>query len=1156
VRPAARKLTLQCIGVTLAAIALLLGWMLFTTSGSSTSLNALKDRFSTLEYTYKSGTLARGLYLEKVRWTLRNNTVVSAPNVTFRWNPACWHARELCISELIVDQLVIDVARDGEPPEVKTLAAIDLPVSIMTDSMSIGEIIVNNVGDSPMIFSNVEFSGALKGAELLAEKLRVDWLWLQADLSGKLTLNKNYPIAANGTLVSTDPGLALPVKSQWDIGGDLLSLVLDADITAPYQGKLSGTYSLLRNGLPADVTINWDTAPWPRHDSEPGVFVDNGELVISGTGPDYKTHATAVVHGTRIPSADVVLQGKINSRKATFFPMTFNTLGGQLKAEGVFKWRNGLSWNANLDAAELWPDLYWPRIKGLLNGTTHFTGRSHNGQTRLGFADIAANGTMHGHQFQLTGDVVKDPFNNWHLSAVEAVNNDNQIYANGTIGPDSNLKLLFNSRSIQQFVEHLHGGLHGDVTITGDLLQPDISGAVSSASLRAGELQLTNVKSEGVIRKAGHQHSEVTTVAETVRAKQQQYSNARLNFNGSLFDHMVKIAFDHEFGTAEQLHVEGSLRDKVDWRGTISAAHGRLYGHPIKLQQPFNARWLHDQRSLVLEPHCWRLDLANGCVTNTATVGANGRIKFAINALELHDLNALPSGPLAMAGTLYSNGELTWGYGKSPGVTINGDINQATVSVFDSDGREKVKLPLDSVNMNVTTTGNQVASDIRIKTNGLGAVNIRFDVDTSENNYPLNGSVALASSNVNWLRAYLPDATTLDGKLSADGIIAGTLADPLIDGVINFEGGTVSSAALPIDLENIALDIQFNNNESHIKGTAVSGDTPIRIKGTRLHGDENWSSTINVAADNLHVDTDFVRGGLVSPNLDIHITPLGVRVNGKVDVHRANVVVNDLAPGGIATSSDVVIVDASDRDKQRAPVSKQYFATELDVSLGKRVRFTGYGLKADLSGDFKLALDTKRPPELIGEIMVDNGTYRSYGQNLLIRDGRITFVGPLEQTAVTVEAVREVDNILAGLRVDGSLQNPTTTLFSEPSLPKEEILSYVVLGRSLEFGSTDDSQMLTNAALFMGISNGRSFSQNIAENLGIEDFYLTATGTGDETQVMLSGRLNNRLLIRYGVGVFNAVNTLFLRYDLAEQLYIETTQGLEKAIDIFYSFEF
>jgi translocation and assembly module TamB len=90
----------------------------------------------------------------------------------------------------------------------------------------------------------------------------------------------------------------------------------------------------------------------------------------------------------------------------------------------------------------------------------------------------------------------------------------------------------------------------------------------------------------------------------------------------------------------------------------------------------------------------------------------------------------------------------------------------------------------------------------------------------------------------------------------------------------------------------------------------------------------------------------------------------------------------------------------------------------------------------------------------------------------------------------------------------------------------------------------------------MGISNGRSFSQNIAENLGIEDFYLTATGTGDETQVMLSGRLNNRLLVRYGVGVFNAVSTLFLRYDLAEQLYIETTQGLEKAIDIFYSFEF
>ena len=147
---------------------------------------------------------------------------------------------------------------------------------------------------------------------------------------------------------------------------------------------------------------------------------------------------------------------------------------------------------------------------------------------------------------------------------------------------------------------------------------------------------------------------------------------------------------------------------------------------------------------------------------------------------------------------------------------------------------------------------------------------------------------------------------------------------------------------------------------------------------------------------------------------------------------------------------------------------------------------------------------------------------------------------------------------MAGLRVDGSLKNPTTVLFSEPQLPEEEILSYIVLGRQLQFGSEsqDDSKLLANAALFMGISNGRTLSTNLAKSLGIDDFALTASGTGEDTQVLVSGRLNNRLLVRYGVGIFNSVNTLFLRYDLAEKLYLETTQGLEKAVDLFYSFEF
>jgi translocation and assembly module TamB len=1153
---AAKKLVYKCIGAVLVLIALTVSWLLFTASGSSTSLQVLKNRFSEIEYEYKSGTLASGLHLGDVRWTLKNKTIVSAPNVEFHWNPKCWHAKKLCISDLKADQLVIDVAGGGATSEVKQLAPVNLPVAIQADHLQIGEIVVNNPGASPLIFSNVVFNGHIQGTRLLAEKLQLDWLWLQANVSGSMTLQENYPVNVSGTLISTDPGLTLPVNSNWQVGGDLLSLQLDADFVAPYAGKLTGSYSLLRTGLPADIKISWPTAPWPRQSDDQIVFVDKGEIAINGTGPDYKTQGSATVHGHTIPPANVTIEGKINSRKATFFPMQFDTLGGTLTAEGVFKWHNGLSWNMSLNADELWPDLYWPKLKGIIGGTAHFSGRAHNSQTRLELSTLNLDGTMHGHRFRVTGDASKDPFGVWHLSAMEATNNDNQLYANGSIGTESELKLVFHSQSIHKFVNNIYGDAHGDLTISGDLRSPDIAGSVTSANLKFGDTIVRNMKSKGVIRAGGTEQSAITTAAESVSANSQIFRNAKLELTGNIAEHLIGATFEHDLGRINNLRIKGTMDKSPDWQGRVLSARGSVLEHPVALSKSFDARWINEKKSVLIEPHCWNLNLARSCVTKTAVIGQNGKVLFTINALDLDNIRPAQTKTVSISGLLNSQGALNWGYDKSPSVKISGAIDNPVATLKDTADREKVSFALDNVKINVATQANQIKTNVKASARQLGAIDVQVDIDTDSPEYPLNGSLAMSSNNINWLRSYLPDASVLKGQLSADGFISGNLAAPLINGVINFSNGAFASPLLPIDLDDIAMDIEFSNRESRITGTANSGATAISLNGSGAQGENGWNSTINVKADQLKVDTDLFRRARVSPDLNILVSESGVRIDGAVNIHRADIVVNDLAAGGVATSSDVVIVDASNKEPRQKVATKQHIISELDVSLGPRVKFSGYGLKADLSGDFHLALDTRRPPELLGEIMVDRGTYRSYGQNLIIRDGRITFVGPLEQTAVTVEAVREVDNVLAGLRVDGSLKNPTTTLFSEPSMPQEEILSYVVLGRSLEFGSTDDSQMLTNAALFMGISNGRSFSQNIAENLGIEDFYLTATGTGDETQVMLSGRLNNRLLVRYGVGVFNAVSTLFLRYDLAEQLYIETTQGLEKAIDIFYSFEF
>ena len=70
--------------------------------------------------------------------------------------------------------------------------------------------------------------------------------------------------------------------------------------------------------------------------------------------------------------------------------------------------------------------------------------------------------------------------------------------------------------------------------------------------------------------------------------------------------------------------------------------------------------------------------------------------------------------------------------------------------------------------------------------------------------------------------------------------------------------------------------------------------------------------------------------------------------------------------------------------------------------------------------------------------------------------------------------------------------------------------------------------------------------------VGIEDFQLESEGSGDQTSVVASGQITERLSLRYGVGIFEPGTTLGLRYKLTRRLYLDAASGLANSLDLFY----
>ena len=222
----------------------------------------------------------------------------------------------------------------------------------------------------------------------------------------------------------------------------------------------------------------------------------------------------------------------------------------------------------------------------------------------------------------------------------------------------------------------------------------------------------------------------------------------------------------------------------------------------------------------------------------------------------------------------------------------------------------------------------------------------------------------------------------------------------------------------------------------------------------------------------------------------------------------------------------------------------------VNVALGDEVNLTGYGLQARLDGDFNVAVRSPNPPQLTGEIRVVKGTYKQYGQNLLVEDGQILFVGPVDRTRLNIDAVREIDGEerVAGLHIEGPIADPEVTLFTDPAdKTQESILSYIVLGRDISETSDQESNLLASAALALTLKGSRGIATDVADKLGIRDFALDARGRGDDTEVVVSGRVSDRVLLRYGQSVFDSQSTLYLRYDITRKLYLEAAQGVENA---------
>ncbi|MQU49328.1 translocation/assembly module TamB domain-containing protein, partial [Pseudomonas sp. FSL A6-1183] len=457
--------------------------------------------------------------------------------------------------------------------------------------------------------------------------------------------------------------------------------------------------------------------------------------------------------------------------------------------------------------------------------------------------------------------------------------------------------------------------------------------------------------------------------------------------------------------------------------------------------------------------------------------------------------------------------------------------------------------PYQAFKLTSNLTPNRVESRLDFDGGKLGQLMLAARINPLPKSKPVTGEFRLTGLDVSMIRPFAPMVEKLTGQLNGSGTISGALLSPHVNGNVALTGGEISGPELPTNFENVQLSLAINGETAQINGGWTSGD---KGQGS-VSGNVAWGQAVAVnvlvKGNNLPVTVEPYAKMEVAPDLKISLNPDNtLLIAGTVNVPKGEIVVRELPPSTVKVSDDTVIV-GQQTTGEAAPMQVDM---DITVVVGQELlTFSGFGLNADLAGQVHIGndMDTR------GELRLNNGRYRAYGQKLTIRRARLLFAGPIDQPYLDIEAVRQTDDVIAGIRLTGSAEQPTTQIFSEPAMSQEQALSYLILGRPLT-GTGEDENLLAQAALGLGLMGSSGITTSLANHLGIKDFELDTEGTGNSTAVVASGKINERLSVRYGVGVFEPASTIALRYKLSKRVYVEVASGFASSLDIFYKRDF
>jgi translocation and assembly module TamB len=975
-----------------------------------------------------------------------------------------------------------------------------------------------------------------------------------AKVSGSILLAKRWPLNAIFNINTLSDKSATTLVNG-DINGDILGLLaLKSEATGSNQFALKANINFIEKYLPLKIKFAGQHLQWPLVGNA-DYQLNHFDLQLSGSMGQMILNSHGSIEATSWPDTvfEVAAKGIKNGVRVEKLSVQLDK--GKIDISGAANWKKKLVWDLQTAFEQLDLTRFITNYPIKLTGKFKTVGWLDKKQRwSVSLLDSLVEGTLRKEPLHISGDLgvnyAMQPSANHFMLHL----GNNKINLNGNMKQTLNAEIDMSDLSM--FMEGIAGQVKGYLDISGTLMKPNLNTNIMVNNLAFNELLIKQMTLQGKTIYDQQVSGELTLEAKALNYGDSiQTKNILLTLNGNEQHHTLTIDLNGE-PIAGLLTVYGKL-NRVDgyWSGQLASASLDTPAKKWTLDQPIALTYDNRKSLIKVGAHCWHNASANLCLTKEATISDKGQADLQLNDLDLAAFNVSLANDIKVGGKVSATANIHW-QPKQPFPTIVATVNSNNLNIKQSHSKQSITIP---VNLNIDMDHHQALLKWNINLTQYGNITGQAKIIEPIAQKKLAGHLIIDKFSLALLSPLLQEQDYVNGLINANLNFGGTLNSPTITGKLTLNQSDIHAKQLPADIQSVFLELTFLGRSSTLLGDVKTQQGNINLTGQAdWQHLNNWQAKLSVKGQGLNIAMPPMLSMTIIPDVTIKATPNAIDLGGRVTIPKALIKVESLPESIVDVSSDEVMLNNQLQEikPKSLPIRVN---SHLLLDIGDNVQIDAFGLNAKLKGQL-FVIQSKQGLGLNGQMLIPEGRFHAYGQDLIIKKGELNFAGPIDQPQLNIEAIRNpnsvANNVTAGIRVTGLADKPTVSLFSDPSMSDQEILSYILRGQGLDNGDQSENDMMTAILIGLGTAQGGKYVGNIGEVFGIKDLSLDTQGAGNNSQVVVSGYILPRLQVKYGIGLFDSLATFTLRYRLMPKLYIEAISGLAQSVDLLYQFEF